>query len=149
MANSLASPTESMVKEVSGRFVEPEEISRERSVALDYFNKLPVEKSQLYTKYVDILSGLNLDSMQLGLPSKGRAIPSEISHLVREKDEPTLALQVDSQMVRTEVHGALEKEGIVFSDLASALVKFLEMTSSQLSTTHSSRQAPSSMFPRD
>src|SRR5260370_23143698 len=62
--------------------------------------------------------------MQLGLPSKGRVIPSEIAHLVREKDEPTLALQVDSQMVRTEVHGALEKEGIVFSDMASALVKF-------------------------
>src|SRR5207245_10549804 len=127
MANSLASPTESMVNEVSGRFAEPEEISRERSVALDYFNKLPVEKSQLYTKYVDILSGLNLDSMQLVLPSKGRAIPSEISHMVREKDEPTLALQVDSQMVRTEVHGALEKEGIVFSDLASALVKFPDL----------------------
>src|SRR5205823_8497410 len=111
MGNSLASPTESMVKEVSGLLAEPEEISRERSVALDYFNKLPIEKSQLYTKYVDILSGLNLDSIQLGLPSNSRTIPSEISHLIREKDEPTLALQVDSQMVRTEVHGALEKEG--------------------------------------
>src|SRR6266550_3476539 len=114
MANSLASPTESMVKEVSGLLAEPEEISRERSVALDYFNKLPIEKSQLYTKYVDILSGLNLDSIQLGLPSNSRTIPSEISHLIREKDEPTLALQVDSQMVRTEVHGALVK----FPDLA-------------------------------
>ncbi len=127
MANSLASPTESMVKEVSGLFAEPEEISRERSVALDYFNKLPIEKSQLYTKYVDILSGLNLDSIQLGLPSNSRTIPSEISHLIREKDEPTLALQVDSQMVRTEVHGALEKEGIVFSDMESALVKFPDL----------------------
>jgi len=127
MGNSLASPTESMVKEVSGLLAEPEEISRERSVALDYFNKLPIEKSQLYTKYVDILSGLNLDSIQLGLPSNSRTIPSEISHLIREKDEPTLALQVDSQMVRTEVHGALEKEGIVFSDLESALVKFPDL----------------------
>jgi len=45
MANSLASPTESMVKEVSGLFAEPEEISRERVVALDYFKKLPIEKS--------------------------------------------------------------------------------------------------------
>ena len=91
MANSLASPTESMVKEISGRFREPEEISRERAVALDYFNKLPVEKSQLYTKYVDILSGLSLDSITLGIPSSSRAVPSEIAHLVREKDEPTLA----------------------------------------------------------
>ena len=127
MANSLASPTESMVKEVSGLFAEPEEISRERVVALDYFKKLPLEKSQLYTKYVDILSGLNLDSIELGLPSNSRTIPSEIAHLVKEKDEPTLALQVDSQMVRTEVHGALEKEGIVFSDVESALLKFPDL----------------------
>src|SRR5260370_19194820 len=112
-----------MVKEAYDRFAEPEEISRERSVALDYFNKLPIEKSQLYTKYVDILSGLNLASIELGLPPNSRTIPSEIVHLVKEKDEPTLALHVDSQMVRTEVHGALEKEGIVFSDMASALVK--------------------------
>ncbi len=127
MANFLASPTESMVKEVSGRFAEPEEISRERSVALEYFMKLPLEKSQLYTKYVDILSGLNLDSIELGVPSNSRTIPNEIAHLVKEKDEPTLALQVDSQMVRTEVHGALEKEGIVFSDMESALVKFPDL----------------------
>src|SRR6266540_650532 len=127
MAHSLATPTESMVKQVSGYFSEPEEIARERHIALDYFNKLPVEKSQLYTKYVDILSGLNLDSIEPGLPSNSRTIPSEIAHLVKEKEEPTLALQVDSQMVRTEIHGALEKEGIVFSDTESALVKFPDL----------------------
>jgi len=162
MANSLASPTESMVKEVSGLFDEPEEISRGRAVALDYFNKLPIEKSQLYTKYVDILSGLNLDSIELGLPSNSRNIPVEIAHLVKERDEPTLALQVDSQMVRTEIHGALEKEGIVFSDTESALVISqtwpetgsqrryrLEMTSLQLSTTRFSQPGHSSTFPRD
>src|ERR1700745_1412348 len=116
MANSLASPTESMVKEVSGHFSEPEEISRERAIALDYFNKLPIEKSQLYRKDVDILSGLNLDSIQVGPPPPRRTIPGQLSHHVREKDEPTLPLQVDSQMVNPEDHGALEKEGIVFSD---------------------------------
>src|SRR5260370_28819742 len=127
MANFLASPTESMVKEVSGRFAEPEEISRERSVALEYFMKLPLEKSQLYTKYVDILSGLNLDSIELGVPSNSRTIPNEIAHLVKEKDEQTLAVQVDSQMGRTEVHGALGTEGLVLSDMESALVKFPDL----------------------
>src|SRR2546430_13401784 len=81
MANSLASPTESMVKEVSGRFSEPAEISRERAVALGYFNKLPIEKSQLYTKYVDILSGLNLDSITLGIPSNSRTIDRKSTRL--------------------------------------------------------------------
>src|SRR6266571_4952998 len=63
MGKSLASPTEGMIKEVSASFSEPQELSRERFVALDYFNKLPLEKSVLYTKYVDILSGLTLDSL--------------------------------------------------------------------------------------
>src|SRR3989441_9325236 len=67
MGKSLASPTESMIKEVSASFSEPQELSRERFVALDYFNKLPLEKSTLYTKYVDILSGLTLDSFEPGL----------------------------------------------------------------------------------
>jgi hypothetical protein len=96
MGKSLASPTESMIKEVSASFSEPQELSRERFVALDYFNKLPLEKSTLYTKYVDILAGLTLDSFEPGLPSPLKSIPHEIAHLVKEKDEPTLSLQVDS-----------------------------------------------------
>src|SRR5881409_4162505 len=127
MGKSLASHTESMIKEVSASFSEPQELSKERFVALDYFNKLPLEKSVLYTKYVDILSGLTLDSFEPGVPAHLRSTPHEIAHLVKEKDEPTLSLQVDSQMVRTEVHGTLEKEGIVFSDMESALVKFPDL----------------------
>ena len=131
MANSLASPTQSMLKEVSGRFSEPEEITRERSVALDHFNKLPLEKSPLYAKYVDILSGIQLDSIDLGHPSRTSTIPDEISHLIKGKDEPTLALQVDSEMVRTDVHGTLEKEGIIFTDVQSALTKFPDLARSR------------------
>jgi len=127
MAQSLASPTEDMVKEVSAHFREPEEITRERSIALNLFNKLPLEASQLYAKYVDILSAIRLDTIQPGMPSHEHAIPAEISHLIRDKDEPTLSLQLDSQMLRTEVHGALEKEGIIFSDLQSSLNKFPDL----------------------
>lgn len=110
-----------MVKEISASLSEPEDLSKERFVALDFFNKLPIEKSNLYTKYVDILSGLTLDSFEPGRPSQVKSMPSELAHLVKERDEPTLSLQVDSQMVRTEVHGTLEKEGIIFSDIQSAL----------------------------
>src|SRR5947207_9299205 len=120
MGKSLASPTESMIKEVSASFSEPQEVSRERFVALDYFNKLPLEKSVLYTKYVDILSSLTLDSFEPGVPSQLRSIPHEIAHLIKERDEPTLSLQVDSQMVRTEVHGTLAQERIIFPTIQSA-----------------------------
>src|SRR5256712_1087607 len=130
MGKSLASPTEGMIKEVSASFSEPQELSRERFVALDYFNKLPLEKSVLYTKYVDILSGLTLDSFEPGVPAHLRSTPHEIAHLVKEKDEPTLSLQVDSQMVRTEVHGTLEKEGIIFSNIHSALANNPELARS-------------------
>src|SRR5438309_3229083 len=103
MGNSLASPTESMVKEVSGLLAEPEEISRERSVALDYFNKLPIEKSQLYTKYVDILSGLIFVSFKFGLPSISRIILGEFFNLFGGKVERPLEFKLIFKLVGTEV----------------------------------------------
>ena len=121
---SLATPSPEMVKELSDLLSESPQLGQQRSTALDLFNKLPVEKSPLYSKYVDMISGLNLGSFSPGRPSKSREIPDEIAHLIKGRDEPTLSLQVDSQMVRTEVHGTLEKEGIVFTDIASAFSKF-------------------------
>jgi len=101
--------------------------------SLDLFNKLPLEKSPLYTKYVDMISGLKLDSIQLALPSRDMSVPGEVKHLMGDHDEQTLALQVDSQIVRTQVHGGLEKEGIIFTDLQSALTKFPDLVKSHFS----------------
>ncbi len=127
MASSLASPSQDMVKELSGRLSEPYEITQQRATALDLFNKLPLEKSPLYSKYVDMVSGLKLDAISLAPAVHDRSLPSEIFHLVRGREEPTLALQVDSQMVRTEVHGTLEKEGIILTDIQSALSKYPDL----------------------
>jgi FeS assembly protein SufD len=118
-----------MVKHVSSSLAEPSRLDHERNNALGFYQKLPMEKSTLYAKYVDILSGLNLENFTAGIPGQVRDIPPEISHLIRDRDEPTLSLQVDSQMVRTEVHGTLEKEGIIFTDIASAFSKFNGLTS--------------------
>src|SRR5437660_11689624 len=130
MGKSVTSPPETMITEVSPPCTRPQDRSRERFFALDYCNKVPLEKSVLYTKYVDILSGLTLDSFEPGLPSHLKSIPHEIAHLVKERDEPTLSLQVDSQMVRTEIHGTLEKEGIIFSNIQSALANNPELARS-------------------
>ena len=127
MASSLASPSQDMVKELSGRLSEPYEITQQRATAVDLFNKLPLEKSPLYSKYVDMVSGLKLDAISLGPAVQDRSLPSEIFHLVKGREEPTLALQVDSQMVRTEVHGTLEKEGIILTDIQSALSKYPDL----------------------
>ncbi|HZY93856.1 MAG TPA: Fe-S cluster assembly protein SufD [Candidatus Bathyarchaeia archaeon] len=124
MSSTLATPSLDMVKHVAGSLSEASRLESQRTTALDFYQKLPLEKSTLYAKYVDILSGLNLESLTAGVPSHGREVPSEISHLLHGDEEPTLSLQVDSQMVRTEVHGTLEKEGIVFTDIGSAFSKF-------------------------
>jgi FeS assembly protein SufD len=133
MGSSLATPSQNMVKELSGLLSEPGEIGQLRANALDLFTKLPLEKSPLYSKYVDMVSGLNLDSIEPGRPTSSRELPREISHLVKARDEPTLALQVDSQMVRTEVHGTLEKEGIVFTDIENAVAKYPDLARPHLS----------------
>ncbi len=133
MASSLASPSQDMVKELSGRLSEPYEITQQRATALDLFNKLPLEKSPLYSKYVDMVSGLKLDAISLGPEVHDRSLPSEIFHLVKGREEPTLALQVDSQMVRTEVHGTLEKEGIILTDIQSALSKYPDLARAHFS----------------
>src|SRR5260370_13099026 len=127
MGQSLAAPSQDMVKELSGRLSESDEISQHRSIALDLFNKLPVEKSPLYSKYVDMITGLRLDSISLGFPARGESFPNEILHLIKGKEQPTLALQVDSPMVRTEVHGSLEKEGIILTDIQSALSRYPDL----------------------
>ncbi len=124
MASSLATPSQEMVKEVSGLLSEPDELSQQRIASLEFFNKLPLEKSPLYAKYVDMISGLKLDSIQLGLPAVGVSFPSEVKHLLGDQGEQTVAVQVDSQMVRTHLHGNLEKEGVVFTDIKSAFSRF-------------------------
>src|SRR3989442_13044016 len=98
MAQSLASPSQDMVKEVSGRLSEPSEIGHQRSTALDLFNKLPLEKSPLYTKYVDMITGLRLDSIGLGFPTRGESFPREILHFAESRAEPPLPLRVTRQV---------------------------------------------------
>ena len=121
---SLATASQDMVKHVSSQLDTSSRLANERTNALDFYRKLPLETSTLYTKYADILSGLNLENFTPGVPGHLHDVPVEISHLIRGRDEPTLSLQVDSQMVRVEVHGSLEKEGIIFTDIASAFSKF-------------------------
>src|SRR5919109_2358591 len=106
-SQSLATPSLDMVKHVSNSLGTGRKQDSERTNALGFYQKLPVEKSPLYSKYVDILSGLNLEKFTAGIPARTHGVPSEVAHLIRERDEPTLSLQVDSEMVRTEVHGAL------------------------------------------
>src|SRR5713101_8375649 len=103
MASTLASPSEQTVRELSGMLSEPDQRSRHRVASLELFNKLPVETSQLYTKYVDMVSGLNLGDIQPGLPTGQASIPAEIKHLLGDQSQQAIAIQVDSKTVQTQV----------------------------------------------
>lgn len=127
MASTLASPSEQSVRELSGLLSEPDQRSRRRVASLELFNKLPLETSQLYTKYVDMVSGLNLGDIQPGLPTGQVSIPAEIKHLLGDQSQQAIAIQVDSQTVQTQVPSNLEKEGVIFTDIHSALSKFPEL----------------------
>ncbi len=120
--DSLASPSTDTVKHVSSLLSEPSELGQQRLLSLDFFNKLPLEKSPLYSKYVDMVSGLDLGQVQPGLPGEHVSVPSEVKHLISGQE--TFAVQVDSQIASVSVHSGLEKEGILFTDIKSVLDKF-------------------------
>ncbi len=83
----------------------------------------------LYTKYVDMLSGLKLESISPGIPTGETSVPREIQHLIRDDRSQTIALQVDSEVSRVDVHGELEREGFIFTDIATAMRKHTEIFS--------------------
>lgn len=128
---SLAAPTEEMVRRASELLVEPEHLGKQRLASLELFNQLPLEKSPLYSKYVDLVAGVKLDQVEPGQFSRQVSVPSEVKHLLA--DQQTVAVQVDSDTVTTTVHGSLEKEGVIFADLRTAMSKFPDIVGSYFS----------------
>ena len=98
---------------------EPDWLRAFRSKSLRLFRELPAELSSLYTKYVD-LAGVDLESTALGIPEPSQ---SKIDQLVNKlKSERAITLyQINSKTVRPEIPEALQKEGVVFTDIGTAI----------------------------
>jgi FeS assembly protein SufD len=90
-----------------------------RIKSLNLFRKLPPELSNLYTKYVD-LAGVDFESTTLGLPEP---TPAQIEDVVGKlKSERALTLyQIDSKTIQPDVPAPLQKEGVVFADISTAI----------------------------
>ncbi len=120
-SQTLANLSPDTLKRLSNRLSESEPQLKLRTSALQSYNNQPLEKSVLYTKYIDMLKGLKLDTISPGQPSGKATVPREIQHLINEDGNQTVAVQVDSEMARVDAHGQLEDEGLIFTDIKTAL----------------------------
>jgi len=57
-----------------------------------------------------MLTGLKLDTISPGLPSGKATVPLEIQHLIGTHGNQTVAVQVDSEIVRVDTH---EQKGML------------------------------------
>jgi FeS assembly protein SufD len=99
---------------------EPAWLREFRTKSLQLFRELPIELSTLYTKYAD-LGGLDLESVTTPPEPK----ESEIQP-IRDKLESRSAItlyQFESRTLKPSLPQALEKEGVTFTDIETAINK--------------------------
>jgi Fe-S cluster assembly protein SufB len=116
---TLASATEQSITALSGSRKEPDWLQTFRIRSLKLFRELPAELSSLYTKYVD-LAGIDVESTTLGVPEPTQG---EIDELVTKlkSDRAITLYQIDSKIIEPELPESLRKEGIVFTDIGTAI----------------------------
>ena len=116
---TLAGTTEQSITSLSESRNEPAWLRAFRIKSLKLFRELPAELSSLYTKYVD-LAGVDLESTTLNAlePSK-----TEIDQIVRklQSDKAFTFFQLDSRTIQPEIPEPLRKEGVIFTDISTAI----------------------------
>jgi len=98
---------------------EPSWLQDFRVKSFQLFQKLPPELSPLYTKYVD-LAGLDFASTILTPTEPTAAQIQDATNRLRSDKAITL-FQIESKVILPEVPEALTKEGVIFTDIASAI----------------------------
>jgi Fe-S cluster assembly protein SufB len=118
---TLAGVNQRSITALSESRHEPDWLRSFRGKSLGLFNTLPAELSSLYTKYVD-LAGVNFEAAALPLPEPSQ---TEIDELVGKlKSERAITLyQINSRTVPPKVPDTLQKEGVIFTDISSAMAR--------------------------
>jgi Fe-S cluster assembly protein SufB len=118
---TLGAVDERTISNLSESRHEPDWLRSFRSKSLGLFHSLPAELSSLYTKYVD-LAGVDLEPTVVGLPEPSQ---SETNQLINKlKSERAITLyQINSKTVPPELPEALKKEGVIFTDISSAIAR--------------------------
>jgi Fe-S cluster assembly scaffold protein SufB len=117
---SLSSLDEKYVKEKSNMNSEPEWLMEIRNNAFSNYSSLPHEVSPLYKKYSDA-NLLYPDRVYLSQGTKSYIPEDYINERIRELEKETSILKIGSSIVHSNVSDKLLKQGVVISDLKSAI----------------------------
>lgn len=120
---SIISATMESVAELSKQRQEPKWLREFRIKSFQLFQKLPVEQSQLYTKYVD-LSSLNLESIYpYSPPQKSEKKIDEAESSIPSNQRGFTMVHVDGAVSKADLPSDLAQTGLIFEDLTSAIAK--------------------------
>jgi Fe-S cluster assembly scaffold protein SufB len=117
---SLSSLDDKYVKEKSNLNSEPEWLMEIRNNAFSNYSSLPHEVSPLYKKYSDA-NLLYPDRVFLSQGNKTYLPEDYLNERVRELDKETSLLKIGSSIVHSKVSDKLLKQGVIISDLKSAI----------------------------
>lgn len=117
---SLSSLDDKYVKEKSNMNSEPEWLMEIRNNAFSNYSSLPHEVSPLYKKYSDA-NLLYPDRVYLSQETKSYIPEDYINERIRELKKETSILKIGSSIVHSNVSDKLLKQGVVISDLKSAI----------------------------
>ena len=117
---SLSSLDDKYVKEKSNMNSEPEWLMEIRNNAFSNYSSLPHEVSPLYKKYSDA-NLLYPDLVYLSQGTKSYIPEEYINERIRELKKETSILKIGSSIVHSNVSDKLLKQGVVISDLKSAI----------------------------
>jgi len=118
---TLATTTEQSIAALSKSRREPDWLRSFRIKSLKLFRELPAELSSLYTKYAD-LAGVDLESTTLDMPEPSKQESHEIVNKLKSDKAITL-FQIGSGTTEPEIPEVLRKEGVIFTDIATAISK--------------------------
>ncbi|HEY9399179.1 MAG TPA: SufD family Fe-S cluster assembly protein [Nitrososphaeraceae archaeon] len=117
---SLSSLDDKYVKEKSNMNSEPEWLMEIRNNAFSNYSSLPHEVSPLYKKYSDA-NLLYPDRVFLSQGIKSYIPEDYLNERIRELDKETSMLKIGSSIVHSKISDKLLKQGVVISDLKSAI----------------------------
>jgi FeS assembly protein SufD len=115
----ITKTTNEKLRDISKARQEPTWLQEFRAKSLKLFRELPLELSNLYTKYAD-LTGVDLESTNIILPEPRI---SEIES-IRNKLETKAALtmyQFGPKTILPTIPETLKKEGVIFADIGAAI----------------------------
>ena len=120
---SLSSLDDKYVKEKSNLNSEPEWMMEIRNNAFSNYSSLPHEVSPLYKKYSDA-NLLYPERVYLSQGTKTYAPEEYLNERIKELQKETSILKIGSSIVHSNVPEKLLKQGVVISDLKSAIKNY-------------------------